>query len=70
MKKINAWLKKFFRIGMGEDALIFKVENSKIIGMHPLYATEYKFRVNTNALRDGSSVIVDHNKKTITFEMI
>jgi hypothetical protein len=70
MKKINAWLKKFFRIGMGEDVRIFKVENSKVIGIPPLYATGYKFRVNANALKDGSSVMVDHNKKTVTFKMI
>jgi hypothetical protein len=27
MKKINAWLKKFFRIGMGEYVQVYKVVN-------------------------------------------
>ena len=71
MKKINAWLKKFFRIGKGEDVRVFKVVDGEIKNWPGSYiAYGYNSTVHQSALKDGASVIVNHNKKTITFEMI
>jgi hypothetical protein len=69
MKKINAWLNKFFRIGMGEDVQVYKVVNG-IAKDYPKgkYSHQYGSKIHESSLRDGASIIVDHKNKMITFK--
>lgn len=71
MKKLNAWLKKFFGIGKGKDVNRYQVVDGVIHNWdYPSHLKGYSSDIRINALKDGSSIIVDHNKKTVTLKMI
>ncbi|SFJ03992.1 hypothetical protein [Nitrosomonas sp. Nm34] len=69
IKKIDAWLNKFLGIGKGEDVerFVCTKEGYDWTG-RPL--SSYQTYIDANAIKEGASIIIDHNKKTIRFMML
>jgi hypothetical protein len=68
IKKIDAWLNKFLGIGKGEDVERF-VCTKEGYDWTGRSLSSYQTYIDANAIKEGASIIIDHNKKTIRFMM-
>ncbi|WP_430231817.1 hypothetical protein [Nitrosomonas communis] len=68
IKKIDAWLNKFLGIGKGEDVERF-VCTKEGYDWTGRSLSSYQTYIEPNAIKEGASIIIDHNKKTIRFMM-
>ena len=69
IKKIDAWLNKFLGIGKGEDVERF-VCTKEGYDWTGRSLSSYQTYIDPNAIKEGTSIIIDHNKKTIRFMML
>lgn len=69
IKKIDAWLNKFLGIGKGEDVERF-VCTKEGYDWTGRSLSSYQTYIDANAIKEGASIIIDHNKKTIRFMML